>query len=219
MKLLVGLGNPGSQYARTRHNIGFAAVDAIAEKYGFSAWSKKFKGLICEGEVAGEKILALKPQTFMNLSGESVGECIRFYKIEPQDVIVFHDELALPSGKMRMKQGGGNAGHNGLKSLDQHIGKDYHRVRIGIGHPGTPDAVTGYVLGVAPPEECALHEKLVAALAEAFGVLVPTLAADAYMNAVIRIVSPPAVPPHPAVGHLPPQGGKEEKLPPQGGKA
>jgi PTH1 family peptidyl-tRNA hydrolase len=197
MKLLVGLGNPGTQYERTRHNIGFMAVDRIAEKYRFSDWGKKFKGLICEGEMAGEKILALKPQTFMNLSGESVGECMRYYKIEHEDVIVFHDELELVPGKMRMKRGGGNAGHNGLKSLDQHIGKDYHRVRIGIGHPGHPDRVTGYVLGAAQAVEAETHEKIISALADGFKVLIQDgrLNEAGYMNHVALVLNPP--PPKP----------------------
>jgi len=135
MWLLAGLGNPGPQYAKTRHNVGFMAVGAIAEHYGFSPWVKKFRGQWCEGSVKGEKYFILKPQTFMNLSGEAIGEACRFYKIPPERVVVFHDELDLPLGEVKIKRSGGNAGHNGLKSIDAAIGKDYLRVRIGIGKP------------------------------------------------------------------------------------
>ncbi len=146
MKLIVGLGNPGAQYAQNRHNIGFMAVDRIAEDHGFGPWKSRFRGLVAEGRLAGDKALLLKPQTFMNLSGESVGEAMRYLKLEPADVIVLHDELDLAPGKLRLKQGGGHAGHNGLRSLHQHIGEGYGRVRLGIGHPGHKDRVAGYVL-------------------------------------------------------------------------
>ncbi len=147
MWLLVGLGNPGAKYAQNRHNIGFMAADAIASDYGFAPFSSKFQGEISQGTIAGEKCQLLKPQTYMNESGRSVGEACRFFKIEPENVIVFYDELDLVFGKLRVKQGGGNGGHNGLRSLDAHIGKDYWRVRMGIGHPGHKDRVTGHVLG------------------------------------------------------------------------
>lgn len=146
MKLIVGLGNPGAQYAQNRHNIGFMAVDRIAEDHGFGPWKSRFRGLVAEGRLAGDNALLLKPQTFMNLSGESVGEAMRYLKLEPADVIVLHDELDLAPGKLRLKQGGGHAGHNGLRSLHQHIGEGYGRVRLGIGHPGHKDRVAGYVL-------------------------------------------------------------------------
>lgn len=146
MKLLVGLGNPGAKYAHNRHNIGFMALDAIASDHGFSPWKKKFQGALSEGKLGSEKIILLKPETFMNLSGQSVGEAMRFYKLTPDDVIVFHDELDLAPGKIRVKQGGGHAGHNGLRSMHQHIGDTYSRVRMGIGHPGHKDRVAGYVL-------------------------------------------------------------------------
>ncbi len=146
MKLIVGLGNPGAQYAQNRHNIGFMAVDRIAKDHGFGPWKSRFRGLVAEGRLAGDKALLLKPQTFMNLSGESVGEAMRYLKLEPADVIVLHDELDLAPGKLRLKQGGGHAGHNGLRSLHQHIGEGYGRVRLGIGHPGHKDRVAGYVL-------------------------------------------------------------------------
>lgn len=146
MKLFVGLGNPGSKYARNRHNVGFMALDAIASDHGFAPWRGKFQGQVSEGRLGREKIMLLKPETFMNLSGQSVGEAMRFYKLEPADVTVFHDELDLAPGKCRVKIGGGHAGHNGLRSMHQHITDTYQRVRIGIGHPGHKDRVSGYVL-------------------------------------------------------------------------
>ncbi len=146
MKLIVGLGNPGAKYAQNRHNIGFMAVDRIASDHGFAPWRAKFQGQVCEGRVGADKVILLKPGTFMNLSGQSVGEAMRFHKLEPADVIVFHDELDLAPGKLRVKTGGGHAGHNGLRSLHGHIGPDYERVRMGIGHPGHKDAVASYVL-------------------------------------------------------------------------
>jgi PTH1 family peptidyl-tRNA hydrolase len=147
MIILAGLGNPGPQYRNNRHNIGFMAVDAIHRKHPFSPWSKKFKAEISEGEIGGEKVLLVKPQTFMNLSGEAVGEAMRFYKLGASDITVFHDELDLPSAKVRVKTGGGHGGHNGLKSLDAHCGRDYRRVRLGIGHPGVKEMVHNHVLG------------------------------------------------------------------------
>ena len=146
MKLFVGLGNPGSKYARHRHNIGYLAVERIAGDHGFGPWKSKFQGRISEGRLSGEKVLLLKPETFMNLSGQSVGEAMRFYKLDPCDVTVFQDELDLAPGKVRIKQGGGHAGHNGLRSVHAHIGDGYARVRLGIGHPGRKELVSGYVL-------------------------------------------------------------------------
>ncbi len=146
MKLLVGLGNPGAQYAGNRHNIGFMAVDAIASANGISGWKSKHAGLLAEGTVGGERVLLLKPQTFMNKSGDSVQQVARFYKLTPTDIVVFYDELDLAPGKVRVKVGGGNGGHNGLRSIDPQIGLDYKRVRLGIGHPGK-EFVTPHVLG------------------------------------------------------------------------
>lgn len=146
MKLFVGLGNPGGQYAGNRHNIGFMALDRIAAEHGFGPWSSKFKGLIAEGRLGGERVLLLKPQTFMNLSGEAVRAAAAFYKIDPAGITVFHDELDLAPGKLRLKQGGGHAGHNGLRSIIQHLGDGFARVRLGIGHPGRKELVSGYVL-------------------------------------------------------------------------
>ena len=147
MRLFVGLGNPGKQYQLNRHNIGFMALDVLVERHKFSGWAKKFQGEIADGTLGGEKILLLKPQTFMNLSGQSVQGAAAFYKIKPEDIVVFHDELDLAPGKLRVKKGGGAAGHNGLRSIDEHLGKDYWRVRLGIGHPGDRDMVSPYVLG------------------------------------------------------------------------
>ncbi|MCA0204940.1 MAG: aminoacyl-tRNA hydrolase [Proteobacteria bacterium] len=146
MKLFVGLGNPGAQYAQNRHNIGFMALDRIAEDHGFSPWKARFQAQVSEGRLGGDKLVLLKPQTFMNLSGQAVGEAMRYLKLSPADVVVFHDELDLAPGKLRLKEGGGHAGHNGLRSIHQHIGEAYHRVRLGIGHPGHKDRVAGYVL-------------------------------------------------------------------------
>lgn len=147
MQLWVGLGNPGPQYALNRHNVGFMALDAIAEIHGFPAPRRQFQGWFQEGRIGGEKILLLKPATYMNESGRAVGEAMRFYKLTPQDVTVFHDELDLAPFKVKVKRGGGTAGHNGLRSTDAHIGPEFRRVRIGIGHPGHKDRVHGYVLG------------------------------------------------------------------------
>ncbi len=146
MRLFVGLGNPGARYAMNRHNVGFMAVDRIAADHGFSPWRAKFRGEASEGRLGAERVVLLKPHTFMNLSGQSVGEAMRFFKIEPADTVVFHDELDLAPGKVRAKDGGGHAGHNGLRSLHQHVGDAYLRVRIGIGHPGHKDRVSPYVL-------------------------------------------------------------------------
>jgi PTH1 family peptidyl-tRNA hydrolase len=145
MRLVVGLGNPGGRYARNRHNIGFMAVDAIAKRHGFPPWRRRFQGVAAEGPFGGDRVLLLLPGTFMNESGRAVGEAMHFYKAELSDVIVFHDELDLPPGKVRVKTGGGVAGHNGLRSITAHVGNDYRRVRIGIGHPGKEN-VLGYVL-------------------------------------------------------------------------
>ncbi|MCP4824148.1 MAG: aminoacyl-tRNA hydrolase, partial [Shimia sp.] len=146
MKLFVGLGNPGSKYAGNRHNIGFMALDRIADDHGFGPWKGKFQGALTEGRLGSEKVMLLKPETFMNLSGQSVGEAMRFYKLTAEDVVVFHDELDLAPGKLKYKKGGGHAGHNGLRSMHQHLGEAYARVRMGIGHPGRKDLVSHYVL-------------------------------------------------------------------------
>ena len=147
MKLWVGLGNPGAKYALQRHNVGFMAADILAEAHDFSPWSKKFRSLISEGRIGSQRVLLLKPQTFMNDSGDAVQQALKFYKLDMDALTVFHDELDLAPFKVKVKVGGGTAGHNGLRSIDQHLGPDYRRVRIGIGHPGHKDRVTGHVLG------------------------------------------------------------------------
>ncbi|MCH9807938.1 MAG: aminoacyl-tRNA hydrolase [Alphaproteobacteria bacterium] len=146
MKIIVGLGNPGQQYENNRHNVGFLAVDKIADDYGFAPYRKRFKGLVAEGRIGNERALIIKPQTFMNESGQSVGEAARFLKIPEADVIVLYDEIDLAPGKLKAKVGGGNAGHNGLRSISAHLGNDYARIRIGVGHPGRKDQVANYVL-------------------------------------------------------------------------
>ena len=168
MKLWVGLGNPGPQYAMHRHNVGFMALDVIADMHGFGPVQKKFQGWVQEGRIGGQKILLLKPATFMNESGRSVGEALRFYKLGTEDLTVFHDELDLARFKVKVKVGGGTAGHNGLRSIDQHLGPEFRRVRIGIGHPGHKDRVTGYVLGnYAKAEIDGLTDMLAAMASEA----------------------------------------------------
>jgi PTH1 family peptidyl-tRNA hydrolase len=146
MHLFVGLGNPGAKYARNRHNIGFMAIDAMARTYRSAPFRGRFQGLVSEAAIGDERVVLLKPETFMNESGRSVGEAMRFYKIPLENVTVFHDELDLAPAKVRVKAGGGNAGHNGLRSITAHVGNEYYRVRLGIGHPGDKGLVYGYVL-------------------------------------------------------------------------
>ena len=154
MWVLVGLGNPGKEYQDNRHNIGFMVIEEIAREYGLPAFSKKFEGELTEGRIDGEKVVLVKPMTYMNLSGQCVQKVARFYKVTPNRIVAFHDELDLAAGKMRVKKGGGAAGHNGLKSMDQHLNsQDYWRVRLGIGHPGDKERVTGHVLGDFSKEE------------------------------------------------------------------
>ena len=165
MKLFVGLGNPGSEYARQRHNVGFMAVERIAERHGLSPWKKRFHGLTCEGAIAGKRVVLLKPQTFMNDSGRSVGEACRYLKIAEGDIYVFHDELDLAPSKLKLKTGGGNAGHNGLRSISAHLGNEFARVRIGIGHPGAKELVYPYVLSNFSKQEREWVEALCTAIA------------------------------------------------------
>ena len=140
MLLLVGLGNPGARYVGTRHNVGFMAVQAIAKRHGIGPWRRRFQGVACEGTLGGARVLLLLPGTYMNESGRAVAEAAHFYKLPLADITVFHDEIELPPGKVRVKVGGGIAGHNGLRSISEHIGNDYRRVRIGVGHPGHKDS-------------------------------------------------------------------------------
>ena len=168
MQLWVGLGNPGAQYALQRHNVGFMAADIIADAHGFSPWSKKFRSLIAEGRIGRHKVLLIKPQTFMNDSGDAVSQALRFYKLDLDALTVFHDELDLAPMKVKVKVGGGTAGHNGLRSIDASLGPEFRRVRIGIGHPGHKDKVTGHVLGnYAKSEMEPLSDLLGAIAAEA----------------------------------------------------
>jgi PTH1 family peptidyl-tRNA hydrolase len=146
MLLFVGLGNPGERYGANRDNIGFMVVQAIAKRHGIAPWRRKFQGVSVEGTIGGEKVALLLPGTFMNESGRAVAEALHFYKLESGQVVVFHDEAELPPGKVRLKLGGGNAGHNGLRSISEYIGNDYHRVRFGIGHPGEKKLMENYVL-------------------------------------------------------------------------
>jgi peptidyl-tRNA hydrolase, PTH1 family len=190
MRLLVGLGNPGSRYERNRHNIGFMAVDAIVRRHCFSPSRSKFSGEISEGTIGGEKVLALKPQTYMNDSGKSVLGAASFYKIPPADIIVLHDEVDLAPGKLRVKRGGGAAGHNGLRSIDAHLGADYWRVRLGIGHPGIKELVPHFVLQNFLKEEETWVAPLVDAVAEAIPLLVEGND-QGFMNRVALILNPP----------------------------
>ncbi len=188
MKLFVGLGNPGQQYARNRHNIGYMAVDAIAEAHGFLPWRARFQGWATEGRFGTGKVLLLKPGTYMNLSGDSVRAATRFFKLAPEDVVVFHDELDLAPGRIRVKRGGGTAGHNGLRSIAAHLGPDFIRVRLGIGHPGDKHLVTPYVLGnFAKADDDWLVPRLKAIAAAA-----PDLATGDSVHFMNRVAQPDA---------------------------
>ena len=189
MQLIVGLGNPGAQYAGNRHNIGWMAIDRIAADHGFSPWRARFQGLVAEGRLGDEKVVALKPQTFMNLSGQSVGEAMRYLKLDPADIVVLHDELDLAPGKCRVKTGGGHAGHNGLRSIHQHVGETYRRVRLGIGHPGHKDRVAGYVLSDFAKADAAWLDDLIRGVSDG----APALAArddGRFMTAVAARTQP-----------------------------
>ena len=189
MQIFAGLGNPGAKYAGNRHNIGFMALDRIAEEHGFSPWKARFQGEVAEGRLGSEKVILLKPSTFMNLSGQSVGEAMRFYKLEPEDVTVFHDELDLAPGKLKVKTGGGHAGHNGLRSMHAHIGENYRRVRLGIGHPGRKDLVSHYVLHDFAKADQDWLDDLMRGIADG----APELAAgrnDKFLNAVALRTAP-----------------------------
>jgi PTH1 family peptidyl-tRNA hydrolase len=175
VKLWVGLGNPEPGMARHRHNIGFMAIDAIAARHGFSPWRQRFKGLVAEGQVGGAKVMALKPMTYMNESGASVQPAAAFFKLLPEAITTFHDELDLTPGKVRVKRGGGAAGHNGLRSMDRLLGTpDYWRVRLGIGHPGHKDRVHGHVLG----DFAKVDQPWLSALLDGLADAAPLLAAD-----------------------------------------
>lgn len=187
MHLIVGLGNPGSEYRNHRHNIGFMAVDTIAQRHNFSPFRSKFNGLVAEGNVDGERFLLLKPQTFMNKSGDSVGAAVKFYKIPTEQVIVIYDELDLLPGKLKVKTGGGNGGHNGLRSIDPVIGKEYQRVRLGIGHPGHKDRVTNHVLGNFAKADQNWLEGLLKAISDNLALLAAPNGAGKFMNKIALV--------------------------------
>ena len=202
MRLFVGLGNPGSKYAGNRHNIGFLAIDEIARRLRFAPWRTRFQGQVSEGTIGAERVLLLKPQTYMNESGQSVGEAMRFFKIALADVSVFHDELDLAPAKLRVKVGGGNAGHNGLRSISAHCTNNYRRVRLGIGHPGDKALVLSYVLGDFAKAEWPWVEDLCTACAEGAELLAAGeeasfqnkvhLFMEAHGHGVVKAVGPPA---------------------------
>jgi len=192
MLLLVGLGNPGEKYKKHRHNVGFMAVDAIADANRFGAARAKFQGKLREGEIGGERAFTLKPETYMNDSGRAVSAAMRFYKMALSDIIVFHDELDLAAGKIKVKSGGGNAGHNGLRSIDEYIGNDFRRVRIGIGHPGDKARVTGHVLGDFAKADYDWLDPLLAAMSKSARFLID---GDArFATAVAQELAPPKPP-------------------------
>ena len=189
MLLIVGLGNPGAQYARHRHNVGFLAADAIHRRHDFGPWRRRFHGQFAEGALAGVKTLLLKPETFMNDSGRAVGAAAQFYKIAPADIVVIHDEVDLPPGKIRVKTGGGSAGHNGLRSVTGHIGNEYRRLRIGVGHPGAKELVSIHVLHDFAKSDAEWLDPLLDAIAEH----APLLAEgrdSAFANRVHRALAP-----------------------------
>ncbi len=204
MHLLVGLGNPGAKYALNRHNVGFMALDVIARRWGFGPWRQRFQGEAAEGRVGDARVLALKPTTFMNLSGQSVGAAVRFLKLDPGAVTVLHDEIDLAFCKLRVKTGGGHGGHNGIRDIANHIGADFRRVRIGVGHPGDKEKVHGHVLHDFAKAEMPDVEKMLDAIADELPRL---LGGDegAFMSRVALVMNPP--PPKPPRR---PEGGKKE---------
>ncbi|MSO71616.1 MAG: aminoacyl-tRNA hydrolase [Alphaproteobacteria bacterium] len=204
MLLVVGLGNPGPRYQNNRHNIGFMALERIAASLGSPPFRARFDGLLAEGKLGEEKILLLKPMTFMNESGRAVGPALRFYKLAPENLVVFHDEIDLKAGKIKVKTGGGAAGHNGIKSIDAHIGPEYRRVRIGVGHPGGERSVVGHVLGDFAKEDARWRDPLLDALAAEFPLLVEGKD-ELYMTKVAARLKPQ--PPSPPKGGTPPPTG------------
>jgi PTH1 family peptidyl-tRNA hydrolase len=190
MLLLVGLGNPGPKYERNRHNIGFMAVDTIVRRHSFQQDRARFQSICAEGLIAGRKTLAMKPTTFMNESGRAVGEALRFFKLDPAQVVVIHDELDLALGKIKAKKGGGHAGHNGLRSITQHIGADFWRIRVGIGHPGDKERVHGHVLSDFAKADDPMVDKILDAICEA----APMIADEdfnGFMTRVALLINPP----------------------------
>ena len=192
MRLIVGLGNPGPRYADNRHNIGFMAVDTIVRRYSFGPIRARFHGAVTEGDIGDEKAICLCPTTFMNESGRAVQAAMQFYKIEPNDIVVIHDEIDLPLGKVKVKKGGGAGGHNGLRSIDAHIGPEYWRIRLGVGHPGVKEMVKNFVLMDFGKEEL----KLVAEINDACAATLPLLFTgdeNKFMNKVKMVLNPPVV--------------------------
>ena len=207
MLLLVGLGNPGPRHANNRHNIGFMAVDGIVRRHGFGPWRVRFQGRLAEGRIGAGKIFALEPDTYMNESGRAVGEAVRFYKLDPTtQVIVIYDEIDLKPGKVKVKLGGGAGGHNGIRSIDSHSGRDYRRVRLGVGHPGDKDMVHGYVLQDFAKAEVAERDKLIDAVA---GELPRLIAGDdgGFMSRLAHIMNPPKPKPPKPDGEADPKTG------------
>ncbi|WRH63851.1 MAG: aminoacyl-tRNA hydrolase [Fuscovulum sp.] len=210
MKIFVGLGNPGAKYAGNRHNIGFMALDRIAADHGFGPWKAAFKASVAEGRLRDEKVLLVKPQTFMNLSGESVRAAMVFYKLNPSDITIFHDELDLAPGKARVKPGGGHAGHNGLRSIHQHLGTDaYARVRLGIGHPGHKDAVAAYVLNDFAKADQDWLDDLLRGISDGAAALADGDGAR-FMNAVALRTAPPRSSDKTEAGPRGPAGAKND---------
>ena len=197
MRLLVGLGNPGSRYAANRHNVGFLAIDAIARRYSLSGARSRFSSEVADGHIDGIKVVALKPQTFMNLSGDAVLPALQFYKLKPEDIIVLHDEIDLPMARVRVKHGGGAAGHNGLRSIDDAIGPDYWRIRIGVGHPGEQGRVRSHVLENFTPEEIVDVDRMIDAIADALPLMVAGDADRLRSKVDVTLNPPPPKPPRP----------------------
>ncbi len=208
MKLFVGLGNPGSKYARNRHNIGFMALERIAQDHGFGPWKSKFQAEIAEGRLGGQKVLLVKPQTFMNRSGQSVREAMRFYKLDSTDVTVFHDELDLAPGKVRVKAGGGHAGHNGLRSIHDHISPAYDRVRLGIGHPGRKEMVSPYVLNDFAKADADWLDDVLRGVSDGATYLADDESGK-FMNAVALRTAPPRSSKQPTKPDTPPKAAAE----------
>lgn len=197
MRIIVGLGNPGSRYAQTRHNIGFMAADAIVRRHGFPPYRAKFDSALAEGTIADARVIVMKPQTFMNRSGDAVGACARFYKILPEEIAVIHDEIDLAPGKLKVKRGGGTAGHNGLRSIEAAIGPDFWRVRLGIGHPGVKELVEPYVLQNFDAEDKIWLGPLIEAIAEAIPLLADDDAPGFMTKTALILRPPPPKPPRP----------------------
>ena len=208
MHLLVGLGNPGRQYANNRHNVGFMALDEIASRYGFAPWRRRFQGQMAEGRIAGERVLALKPETYMNESGRAVREAAGFFKLEPDQVVVIYDEIDLAPGKLRVKCGGGAGGHNGIRSIDSHLGNGFWRVRLGVGHPGDKARVHGHVLKDFSKADRDWLEKLLDAVAAEIPRMIEGDDAG-FMSRVAYLTQPPK-PPKPQKPPKPPKPSDED---------